>query len=220
MKRDFSDRLVAVVVLTMVLTTTIFSPLAAAAPQKKDEKSQSATSNQVAPEFAAAAKVNADDYIIGVDDLLNVNVWKEPEISRSVPVRPDGKITLPLIGDVVASGLTPRQLQANIAKALGAYMSSVDVAVSVQEVRSHKFNIVGEVQKPGAYVLNGSMTVLDAIALAGGLKDFAKGKKIYLLRIKADGSRDRLAFNYNQVIKGDNLNQNVRLEPRDTIVVP
>ena len=161
-----------------------------------------------------------DEYVIGPDDILAVNVWKETEISRSVPVRPDGKISLPLIGDLPASGRTPVQLQRDIKQQLLAYLSNPEVTVVVQEVKSHKFNIVGEVQKPGSYVMSGPMTVLDAIAVAGGLRDFATETRIYVLRATNTGSPIRLPFNYKRIIKGNDLRQNVELEPRDTIVVP
>jgi polysaccharide biosynthesis/export protein len=161
-----------------------------------------------------------DDYVIGADDVLAINVWKEPELSRSVPVRPDGKATLPLIGDIVASGNTPKQLQANIERDLARYISKPVVTVIVQEAKSHKFNIVGEVQKPGTYVLSGPMTVLDGIAQAGGFREWAKMKDVYVLRTGPNGARQRLSFNYKRVIKGDNAGQNVQLRTGDTIVVP
>lgn len=173
---------------------------------------------------AAAAAVNlhspVHEYVIGPDDILSVNVWKEPEISRNLPVRPDGNISLPLVGDLMASGRTPVQLQNEIRQQLVTYLSNPEVTVVVQEAKSHKFNIVGEVDKPGSYVMSGPMTVLDAIALAGGLRDFAKETKIYVLRINSDGTRSRLPFNYKQVIKGTSLNGDLQLEPRDTVVVP
>jgi polysaccharide export outer membrane protein len=152
--------------------------------------------------------------------VLSVNVWKEPEISRTLPVRPDGNISLPLVGDLVASGRTPAELQNEIRQQLVTYLSDPEVAVVVQEAKSHKFNIVGEVEKPGSYVMTSPMTVLDAIALAGGLRDFARATKIYVLRVNTDGSRVRLPFNYKQVIRGNDLKADVQLEPRDTIVVP
>jgi polysaccharide export outer membrane protein len=161
-----------------------------------------------------------DDYVIGSDDVLAINVWKEPDLSRTVPVRPDGKITLPLIGDIGASGNTSKQLQANIEQGLSKYISKPAVTVIVQEAKSHKFNIVGEVQKPGAYVMTSPMTVLDAIALAGGFREWAKVKSIYVLRTDTNGVRTKLAFNYKKVIKGDDRAQNVRLQPGDTVVVP
>jgi len=167
-----------------------------------------------------AAVAHADDYIIGSEDVLAVNIWKEPEISRTVPVRPDGKITLPLIGDIQAGGLTPRKLQDNIATGLRSYVSSPEVTVIVQEVKSLKFNIVGEIAKPGSYPLSQAATVLDAIAVGGGLRDFAKSSRIYVLRNNADGSHEKLPFDYKQVIKGKKLAENIELRAGDTIVVP
>jgi polysaccharide export outer membrane protein len=164
--------------------------------------------------------VPGDKYVIGNEDVLNVSVWKEPDISRIVPVRPDGKITLPLVGEIQASGITPLQLQAHITDGLRAYVSNPDVTVIVQEVKSLKFNIVGEITKPGSYVLTEPMTVLDAIAAGGGLRDFAKGSRIYVLRANADGSRSKLPFDYKNVIKGKRVNDNIELHPGDTIVVP
>jgi len=169
---------------------------------------------------APAAPPAAEEYTIGPDDVLVVNVWKEPEISRNVVVRPDGKISLPLVGDLRADGRTPVQLQEDIKGQLSNYLSNPEVAVIVQEARSQKFNILGEVEHPGSYPLSRSMTILDAIALAGGLRDFAKSRKIYVLRVGSDGSRMRLRFNYKEVIKGQSLSQNVELQPRDTVVVP
>ena len=165
-------------------------------------------------------KPSKDDYIIGPEDVLAINVWKEPDISRSVPVRPDGKISLPLVGDLPASGLTTDKLRDNIAAKLKEYISNPEVIVIVQEVKSRTFNIVGKVGKPGSYDLAKPMTVLDAIAVAGGFLDFAKSGKIYVLRREADGSRKMLPFNYKLVIKGRELDQNVELRPGDTIVVP
>jgi polysaccharide export outer membrane protein len=163
---------------------------------------------------------SGSDYVIGSDDVLAINVWKEPDLSRTVPVRPDGKITLPLVGDIGASGNTPKQLQATIELNLSKYISKPAVTVIVQEAKSHKFNIVGEVQKPGTYLLTSPMTVLDAIALAGGFRDWAKVKSIYVLRAGTNGARTKLAFNYKKVIKGDDSAQNIQLQMGDTVVVP
>lgn len=164
--------------------------------------------------------IYADDYVIGTDDTLTINVWKEPDLCRTVPVRPDGKITLPLIGDIQASGKTPRKLQQEIQESLTEFVAVPDVTVIVQEVKSLKFNIVGEVVKPGSYPLTTSTTVLDAIALAGGLGEFAKRNSIYVLRLHPDGSSARIPFRYKEVLKGSNLSQNVQLQSHDTIVVP
>ena len=166
------------------------------------------------------AKSPSDDYVIGTEDVLAVSIWKEPEISRTVPVRPDGKITIPLVGDIQASGLTPKKLQDNIALGLRSYVASPEVTVIVQEVKSLKFNIVGQIAHPGSYPLSQPMTVLDAIAVGGGLKDFAKGSHIYVLRTDSSKSQTKLSFDYKQVIKGKKLAENVELRPGDTIVVP
>jgi len=164
---------------------------------------------------------NSDDsYVIGANDMLAVNVWKEPDISRSVPVRSDGKISLPLVGELQASGQTPHQLEQEITKRLQSYISEPEVTVIVQDSKSKKVNIMGMVARPGAYLLTSSTTVLDAIAMAGGFKDFAKQKSIYILRQAADGTEKRIPFNYKEVIKGKNSNQNIRLEAGDTLVVP
>lgn len=166
------------------------------------------------------AQSNAETYVIGTEDVLSVNVWKEPDISRTVPVRPDGKITLPLIGEIQAGGLTPHKLQDNIASGLSSYVASPEVTVIVEQVKSLKFNIVGEISKPGSYPLSEPTTVLDAIALGGGLRDFAKGSHIYVLRSQTDGTHATLPFDYKQVIKGKKLSQNIILHPGDTVVVP
>ena len=206
-------------VLSLLVLLLVPPTSFAADPQGKGKEEQPTQKNAAEPGQQTSRSPGAD-YVIGTDDLLFISVWKEPDLTRTVPVRPDGKITLPLVGDITASGLTPPQLEDNITKLLGTFVSSPAVTVTVQEVRSQRFNIVGEVQKPGAYSLIKPMTVLDGIALAGGLKDFANSKKIYVLRVKADGTQVRLPFNYKQVIKGENMGQNVELEAHDTIVVP
>jgi len=166
------------------------------------------------------ADVPPEGFVIGVEDILNINVWKEPELSRVVPVRPDGMITLPLIGEIKATGLTPVQLQDQITASLKKLMSDPQVTVIVAEVHSLTFNVVGQVLKPGYYPLTRRMTVLDAIALSGGFQPFAKQKKVYVLRTAADGKQVRLSFNYKDVIKGKHAEQNIELQPRDTVVIP
>lgn len=207
--------------------------LSVVAQDTKDKDAQT-TASAPAPDAAASAAataapaptkqapaINKDEYVIGNGDELYINVWKEPDLTRNVPVRPDGMITLPLVGDIKASGLTPTKLEEDLTKQLGSFVSNPSVTVTVQGVHSQKYNVVGEVQKPGTYELSGPpTTVLDAIATAGGLKDFAKSKKIYILRVGADGKQTRMPFNYKDVIKGEHMDQNIVLEPRDTIVVP
>jgi len=169
---------------------------------------------------ASNAKPHDDAFVIGSDDVLAVNVWKEAEISRTVTVRSDGKITLPLVGELQASAKTPKQLEDEISSKLAPYISEPAVTVIVQEVRSQRFNILGQVAHPGSYAINNSTTVLDAIALGGGYRDFAKQKSIYILRRNPDGTQTRLTCNYKEVIKGRHPEQNIKLEPGDTVVVP
>jgi polysaccharide export outer membrane protein len=151
---------------------------------------------------------------------LSINVWKEPDVSRVIPVRSDGRISLPLVGEVQASGRTPLQLELDITSKLRNYIAEPEVTVMVQQINSEKFNILGQISRPGSYSLTSGATVLDAIAAAGGFRDFAKQKGIYILRRNASGAESRIAFNYKDVIKGKHPEQNIKLEPRDTIVVP
>lgn len=167
-----------------------------------------------------APLIDNKSYVIGENDVLEIDVWKEKEISRTIPVRPDGKISLPLVGEVQASGMTPMQLQEDLTKRLKTYIENPEVTVIVGDPRSHQFNVVGEVMRPGSYPLSQAMTVLDAVAQAGGFKDFAKETKIYVLRPMPGGIRVRIPFNYKRVIQGRDLQENVALKPGDTIVVP
>jgi polysaccharide biosynthesis/export protein len=161
-----------------------------------------------------------ETFVIGAEDVLEVNVWKEADISRTVTVRSDGKISLPLVGELQASAKTPKQLEDEISSKLSDFISEPSVTVMVQETRSHRFNILGRVEHPGSYPVAESARILDAIAIAGGFRDFAKQKSIYVLRNRPDGSQARLRFNYKEVIKGQHLEQNIKLEPHDTVVVP
>jgi polysaccharide export outer membrane protein len=167
-----------------------------------------------------ASKPHDNTFVIGNDDVLSINVWKEPDISRTIPVRSDGKISLPLVGEVQAAGRTPLSLEQDIATRLKSYIADAEVTVMVQTINSQKYNILGQVAKPGSYPLTNSATVLDAIAIAGGFRDFAKQKSIYILRQNADGTTTRIPFNYKHVVKGQDPAQNSKLQPRDTIVVP
>ena len=169
---------------------------------------------------SSATKPHDASFVIGNDDVLAISVWKEPEISRSIPVRSDGRISLPLVGEVQATGQTPLKLEQEIASRLKNYIAEPEVTVIVQQINSQKFNILGMVTRPGSFPIASASTVLDAIALAGGFRDFAKQKSIYILRQNADGSQTRIPFNYKQVVKGQNPAQNIKLQSRDTIVVP
>ncbi|MGA3033259.1 MAG: polysaccharide biosynthesis/export family protein [Terracidiphilus sp.] len=161
-----------------------------------------------------------DPFVIGNDDILAINVWKELELSKQVTVRSDGKISLPLIGDIQAAGQTPSQLEMEITERYKNYITNPQVAVIVQEIHSLKFNVLGQVTKPGTYPLTTGTTVVDAIAAAGGLKDFAKKKGIYVLRQNPGGGEFRYIFNYEEFVKGKNPKQNIVLKSHDTVVVP
>lgn len=159
-------------------------------------------------------------YRIGVDDVLTITVWHEPDISRNVPVRPDGKISLPLAGEVQAAGATTPELEKQLKASLARFLKDPELTVMVAEIRSQRINVVGQVTHPGAFVMTQSMGVLDAIALAGGLRDFAKKGSIYVLRESEDGNRARLPYDYKAVLKGKRDAQEIRLRPNDTVVVP
>lgn len=162
-----------------------------------------------------------DDYVIGPSDVLGISVWKDTELTqKSVLVRPDGKITIPLVGELTVSGLTPPAVQRLISQKLKEYISNPQVAVIVEEVKSRTYVIVGKVAKPGSYGLGKPTTVLEAIAIAGGPQDFAKTKKIYIIRRMGNGSTTRLPFDYNDIIKGHHPEQNIDLQSGDTVVVP
>src|ERR1041385_6653249 len=191
---------------------------AQSAPERTKDEKPKATPEMAKPNGDDKSK--NDEYVIGPDDVLSIVVWKEPDFTKVVPVRPDGMISVALAGDIKAAGLTVRQLQENLKKQLKAYVDNPEVSVTVQEFRSQKFNVMGQVNKPGAYPLTGPTTILDAIALSGGFRDFAKTKKIYVLRTAADGKQVKLPFNYNEVIKGNQMETNIQLESRDTVVVP
>jgi polysaccharide export outer membrane protein len=207
-------------VLTLLAVVSIGalaqSDSAAQAPPPTPPAADKQASDKPAPRAAHSDS----SYVIGANDVLAINVWKEPDISRSVPVRSDGKISLPLVGELQASGQTPQQLEQEITKRLQSYISEPEVTVIVTDSKSQKVNILGMVSKPGAYLLTSSTTVLDAIAMAGGFKDFAKQKSIYILRQAPDGTQKRIPFNYKDVIKGQNSDQNIRLQAGDTLVVP
>ena len=159
------------------------------------------------------------NYQIGVQDVLDISVWKEPDVSRMVPVRPDGKISLPLLNDIQAAGLTPAQLTQEITSGLTKYMTNPQVTVIVNQINSQRFYIVGSVSRAGAYLLLPGMTVLQALSNAGGFSEFANLKKIYVLR-KENGKEEKLPFNYKDVSAGKHTEQNIVVQAGDTIFVP
>jgi polysaccharide export outer membrane protein len=159
------------------------------------------------------------DYVIGPEDLLQISVWKNESLSRQLPVRPDGKISMPLLHDIQAAGLTPMQLRDKIATGLVEFMPSPEVSVTVLEVLSYRVSVLGEVQKPGVLQLKAPTTVLEALALAGGFRDFASPSKIVIFRKDKGVQTQRLRFNYNRAV-GAAGEDNVTLRSGDVVVVP
>lgn len=210
--------------IALAFVCAISMPITAQDTSMQSKESQAVARAAAPTEMTAAPKplpgpVSDESFIVGPDDVLAISVWKEPDVSRVVPVRSDGKISLPLVGELQASGQTPRQLEREIAGKLQSFISEPEVTVIVQEAKQ-RFNILGQVARPGSYLLTNTSTVLDAIAMAGGFRDFAKKKSIYVLRQNPDGTQSRLGFNYKDVIQGKNSDQNIRLKPRDTVVIP
>jgi polysaccharide biosynthesis/export protein len=159
------------------------------------------------------------DYRIGPEDTLDIVVWNNTAISRAVPVRPDGKISLPLLNDLQAAGLTPMQLRDTLSKKLSDYMPTPEVSVIVREVHSFKVSVIGEVKKAGQYELKSRTTVLDVIALAGGFTEFAARARIVILRANGAAVR-RVSFNYNRAISSEVPSEELFLQPGDVVVVP
>lgn len=159
------------------------------------------------------------DYVIGPDDVLNVVFWREKDMSSEVAVRPDGMISLPLLNDVKAAGLTPDQLRDQLTKAAEKYVEVPSVSVVVKAINSRKVFITGQVAKPGTYPITAPTTVMQLIAIAGGVHEFADTKNITILRNEG-GKQVAIRFNYNDVLKRKNLAQNIELKPGDTIIVP
>jgi polysaccharide biosynthesis/export protein len=179
-----------------------------------------ARQDNTAPKGAPEVKTTSDpDYKIGPQDVVRIDVWKEPEISRTTPVRPDGRISLPLLNDVQAAGLTPTQLAANISEGLKKFITNPQVTVGVNEINSRRVYVTGEVTKPGAFPLQAGMTILQALTSSGGFTQFAKIKGIYVLRTE-DGKQVKHPFNYKDVVKGKKPEDNIVLQPGDVIVVP
>jgi polysaccharide export outer membrane protein len=168
---------------------------------------------------SSKAATGDPNYVIGAQDVLDVSVWKEPDFTRTIPVRLDGKISLPLLNDVQAAGLTPSQLAAEVTKSLTKFVTSPQVTVIVTQINSKRIYLLGEVARAGAYTMLPDMTVLQALSNAGGFSQYANAKKIYVLR-EENGKQQKLPFNYKDVISGKRPEQNIELKPGDTIVVP
>jgi polysaccharide export outer membrane protein len=212
--------------ITVRVLGAVTIALACAGPASAQQPSPSSTGAKSAPAPAAQKAGPAgeavkppEDYVIGTDDILTVSFWREKDLSTDVVVRPDGKITLPLINDVYAAGLTPDQLREKILAEAGRYIEDPSPTVVVKQINSRKVFITGEVAKPGPYALTSPTSVLQLIAMAGGLQEFAQKKNIMILRMEA-GRQIAFTFDYASVVKQKKLQQNIFLKPGDTIVVP
>jgi polysaccharide export outer membrane protein len=202
-------KLACLVLLALVATGT--------RAQNGAEPATPKPASAAAPEAPTPVGTPAD-YVIGADDTLHVSVWKEPDLTATLPVRPDGRISLPLLNDVPAAGLTPMQLAASITEKLKKYIADPRVTVVVTAMNSRRIFVTGEVIHPGALPLLPNMTMLQALSSAG-FTQFANLKRIYLLRTES-GRQVKLPFNYKEVVKGNHPEQNITLRPGDTIVVP
>lgn len=189
------------------------------APKASEQQATAPKSSSKSATAASQIPSNDTEYKIGAQDVLRIDVWKEPDISRQVPVRPDGKITLPLLNDVQAAGLTPMQLSVEITEALKKFLTTPQVTVTVSDINSRRIYVTGEVSHAGSFPLLPNMTALQALTSAGGFTQFAKLKNIYILR-NVDGKQITYPFNYKEVLKGHNTEQNILLQSGDLIVVP
>ena len=178
-----------------------------------------ASAQAQAPAPARSPEQVEGDYIIGPGDVLQIFVWKEPDLTRDVTVRVDGKITVPLLGDLAAAGRTPQQLGADLGKALGRFLSSPQVTLGVSQANSSRFYVMGQVNAPGVFPLAGRVSVLQGLALAGGLREFAKADGIQIIR-QSQGTQTFIPVNYKKLEDGRDISQNILLRPGDTILVP
>lgn len=185
--------------------------------QSSDQPKAAGNKPDRPPETAQETGV-APDYVIGADDTLHISVWKEPDLSEQLPVRPDGKISMPLLNDITAAGLTPLQLRDQITEKLKKYIADPRVTVVVLAMNSRRIFVTGEVLHSGPITLLPHMSVLQALAQAG-FTQFANPKAIYLLRTE-NGKQQKLPFNYKEVVKGNRPEENIELKPGDTLVVP
>src|SRR5262245_12806614 len=160
------------------------------------------------------------DYILGPGDVVTVSVWQKEALSRTVPVRPDGKISLPLLHDIQAAGLTAMQLRDKLTVALAEFLATPEVSVIVAEVHNFRVSVIGEVLKPGVYEFRSTASVLEAIAMAGGFSPFASPSKISVIRKDGDGQTKKVKFNYNRAVQANGDEDNVSLQPGDVVVVP
>ena len=197
---------------------TITSALAISIPATRSANSGSSSTSCIIAPYDEIRIRSWPSASIGPDDVLHVAVWKEADLTATVPVRPDGKISLPLLDDVLASGMTPKQLADSIKEKLRKYIADPRVTIVVTQINSKRIYLVGEVAHPGATPMLPNMTVLQALSSAG-ISQFANTKRIYVLRTE-NGKQQKLPVNYSKLVKGEQIEQNYLLQPGDTIVVP
>ncbi len=202
-----------------LLTAFVVFAAAASAGAQQPPSMPAAASSASTGATTAAGLALPTGYVIGPSDVLSVVFWRDKDMSADVTVRPDGNISLPLLNDVPAAGLTPDQLRARLVDAASKYVEDPNATVLVKEIHSRNVFITGNVAKPATYPLNGDMTVLQLIALAGGLQEYADAKNIVVIR-NENGRPQYHKFNYKDVVKQKNVAQNIALKPGDTIVVP
>jgi polysaccharide export outer membrane protein len=219
MTASFRSKNIAKALTGLAVVVATAAGAAAQAPGTGPSGKAAATRDSVPGLAVAPALPGRTEYIIGADDVMSVVFWRDKELSADVTVRPDGKISLPLLNDIQAAGLTPAQLKDRISEEAKKYVEDPNVTVEVKAINSRKVFITGEVRKPGPYPLTGSATVLQLISIAGGLGDYAKGDKITIVRAEA-GKQTSFRFNYKEVLNQKKLAQNIELKPGDTIIVP
>src|SRR5262245_36712469 len=210
------------IILTALSAALLVPVVAAAQTPTQTTAAPTPAVKPATPPAAAVAPAGItppEDYVIGPEDQLTIMFWREKDMSADVIVRPDGKITLPLLNEVVASGLTPEQLRVRLTDEAKRYVEEPNATVVVRQINSRKVFITGQVGKGGPYPLSSSMTVLQLISKAGGLNEYAKASKISIMRTE-NGKQLRFPFNYKDVIEGKNLKQNIDLKPGDTVIVP
>jgi polysaccharide export outer membrane protein len=197
--------MIGITVLFLMSTETVY-------PQAEKER---LSKKQIQAEVAA----DSDQYVIGPEDVLYIHVWREDALSRSVPVRVDGNISLPIINEIRAAGLTPLQLKEALTRRLKEFIESPNVSVTVMEANSFKVYVSGQVKTPGVYRLRSETTVLQIIPMAGGFTEWADQKKILIIR-RENSKEKRITVNYKKIMKGDDSSSNVTLKPGDTVIVP
>ena len=192
-------------ILSIIAFVFLLSACAGALPENKDA--------------TVKASDLSEQYTLGPEDVIEVSVWEEPELSKVVSIRPDGRISLPLIGDVQASGLTAEELTKNIQNALMEYLDSPTVAIIVLNINSLKIFVQGEVAQPGVLQVKSNITILQAISLSGGFTQWARTDKILVLRKKGD-TVEKIPVNYKKILTAEDLSQNIILKRGDTIIIP